>query len=260
MKWYKKDQHFLTDKQVLKRIIEYGEIKSEETVLEIGAGAGNLTLELAKKAEKVIAIEIDPELATSIPVLRNVEVIMDDALKIEFPLFNKVISNLPYSISSPVTFKLMRHEFDFGILMYQYEFAKRMLASPGNKDYGRLSIAIQYYADVELLEIVPRTAFSTLPEVRSAIIKLTPHQPPYKVQNEAFFMRFIKAAFSQRRKKLKNAIINNAGFLGIEDDSIKELPVRMQEKRAEDLSPDELAELADILFSRKHSKKSNKIK
>ncbi|MDO9097845.1 MAG: 16S rRNA (adenine(1518)-N(6)/adenine(1519)-N(6))-dimethyltransferase RsmA [Candidatus Methanoperedens sp.] len=248
-KWYKKDQHFLVDEQVLNRIIQYGRLNRTDTVLEIGAGYGNLTEKLAAKAGRVIAIEVDAQLASSFERRENVDIIIGDALKMEFPPFNKVIANLPYSISSPVTFKLLRYKFELGILMYQYEFAKRMVALPNCKDYGRLSIAVQYYADVEILEVVPRSAFSTPPEVNSAIIRLAPRPPPYDVKDEHFFMRFIRAAFSQRRKKLRNAIINNATALGIRDIgiAIKKLPAEMIDGRAENLAPEELAKLADIL-------------
>jgi len=247
MKWYKKDQHFLIDGLVLERIIEYGKLTKSDTVLEIGAGYGNLTAKLAKKAGKVIAIEVDPELAPSIKV-ENVEVIIGDALKVEFPQFNKVISNLPYSISSPVTFKLLQHGFELGILMYQHEFAKRLVASPGSKDYGRLSIAVQYHARVDILEIVSRHAFSTPPEVDSAIIRIIPRPPQYEVRDVDFFMKFITAAFSQRRKKLRNAILNNAAMLGIKESALEKLPQDIIEKRAEMLSPEELAKLCDLLI------------
>ncbi len=249
MKRYKRDQHFLIDKRVLDRIIGYGRLNSSDTVLEIGAGCGNLTGGLAMKAGKVIAIEADAELAAALPGWKNVEVIVGDALKVDFPHFNKVISNLPYSISSPVTFKLLQHEFELGILMYQYEFAKRMVALPDTDDYSRLSIAVQYYADVEILEVVPKSAFSSPPEVRSAVVKLVPRSPLYEVKDEEFFMKFIKAVFSQRRKKLRNAIMNNAAFLGIKDikGAMEKLPFEMIDRRAETLSPEQLAALAGIL-------------
>src|SRR4030067_1783389 len=164
MNLYKNDQHFLVDKRVLDRIIEYGDLNSSDIVLEIGAGYGNLTELLAKRAGKVITFEIDPVLAAQIKRSHNLEIVVGDALKMDFPRFNKVISNLPYSISSPVTFKLLSFKFDFGILMYQYEFAKRMVAVPSSKDYGRLSITVQYYADVQILEVVPRGSFITPPQ------------------------------------------------------------------------------------------------
>ena len=253
MKWYKKDQHFLIDNRVIGRIIEYADLMDSDTVLEIGAGYGNLTKELAARAGRVVAIEVDAELAQSIPRLENTEIIVGDALKMEFPKFNKVVSNLPYSISSPVTFKLLEHDFDFAILMYQYEFAKRMVALPGTKDYGRLTIAVQYYSDVELLEIVPPSAFDTPPDVKSAIIRMTPRPPPYDVKDRDFFMKFITAAFSQRRKKLRNALLNNASLLGIRDmgSALKKLPVELIDRRAETIPPEELAIMADTLLEEK---------
>lgn len=253
MKWYKKDQHFLIDERVLNRIIEYGKLDKHDIVLEIGAGSGNLTEKLARNAGKVIAVEVDAELAVSLDRWENVDVIIGDALKIEFPPFNKVISNLPYSISSPVTFKLLRYRFDIGILMYQYEFAKRMVALPNTSDYSRLSVAVQYYADAEILEVVPGSAFSAPPQVRSAIVKLTPRPAMYGVKDIDFFMRFINAAFSQRRKKLRNAISKNAVLLGIKDiaSALKKLPQELIDRRAETLSPQDLAKLADILSDEK---------
>ncbi|TRZ92177.1 MAG: 16S ribosomal RNA methyltransferase A [Methanosarcinales archaeon] len=251
MKRYKNDQHFLIDKRVLNRIIEYGDLNSSDVVLEIGAGYGNLTELLAKRAGKVIAVEMDPVLAALINRSHNLEIVVDDALKMDFGQFNKVISNLPYSISSPVTFKLLGCKFDFGILMYQLEFAKRMVAVPGSKDYGRLSITVQYYAEVHILEVVPPDAFSTPPEVKSAIVKLIPHPPPYSVKDENFFMRILIAVFSQRRKTIKNAILNNAGLLGIRDNALGTIPDEILRKRAEVLSGRELAELADLLYDEK---------
>ena len=257
MKRYKQDQYFLVDKRILNRIIEYGNLEPSDTVLEIGAGYGNLTEELAKRAGRVIAVEADPELAASLYRWKNVEVITGDALKIEFPGFNKTISNLPYSISSPVTFKLLRCKFELGILMYQYEFAERMVAKPGSRDYGRLSIAVQYYADVEILEVVPQSAFSTPPEVRSAVVKLVPRPPPYRVKDEEFFMRFIAAVFSQRRKKLRNAILNNAALLGIRniDSALEKMPGELLQRRAETIPPEEMAKLAEVLSDERTDEK-----
>ena len=248
MKRYKKDQHFLIDEQVLSRIIEYGRLNRSDTVLEIGAGYGNMTEKLAHKAGKVIAIEVDPELASSLNQFENVELIIGDALEQDYPHFNKVISNLPYSISSLVTFKLLEYKFDMGILMYQHEFAERMVAEPGGKDYGRLSIAVQYRANVEILEVVPRVAFSAPPKVDSAIVRLVPRLPPYEVKDVDFFMKFITAAFSQRRKKLKNAILNSAAYLGIKDKDLEKLPHDIIDRRAETFYPEELAQLSDLLF------------
>lgn len=250
MKNYKQDQYFLIDIDIIDRIIEYSELNKSDTVLEIGAGYGNLTKKLAEKSGKVFAVEIDSELAYSIPNYDNVTVINKDALKIEFPFFNKVVSNLPYSISSPITFKLLKHGFELGILMYQYEFARRMVAVSGEKEYGRLSITIQYYADVEILEIIDENVFSKTPNVKSAIVKIIPRSSWYKVYDETFFMKFIKAVFSQKRKKLKNAILNNSYMLGIDDKNLEKIPYDLN-KRPETFSPHELAEISnEIIFKR----------
>lgn len=248
MKWYKRDQHFLIDPQILCRIIDYAHLNNSDTVLEIGAGYGNLTEKLAEKAGKVIAVEVDPELASSFSGIENVEMIVGNVLELDLPHFNKVISNLPYSISSPVTFKLLEYDFDLGILMYQHEFAKRLAASCGGKDYGRLSIAVQYRVNVEILEIVPKSAFTDPPKVDSAIVRFLPRTPPYSVMDVNFFMKFIKSAFSHRRKKLRNNLLNNANNLGINDLALKKLPNDIIDRRAETISPEELAKLSDILF------------
>lgn len=152
-------QHFLVDQRVLAGIVEFAELGPGDVVLEIGAGTGNLTRALSKHADKVIAIEKDPNLARQLNYTintDNVEIIHADALKIEFPPFNKVVSNLPYQISSPITFKLFKYKFDFAILMYQHEFAKRIVAKPGTKDYSRLTVTTQYFAQTKLLFKVPK--------------------------------------------------------------------------------------------------------
>lgn len=242
MKWYKRDQHILIDKRVLNRIIRYTDLNKHDIVLEIGAGSGNLTQELAKYAGKVIAIEVDTKLASLLKQWRNVQVIVGDALRIEFPEFNKIVSNLPYSISSPVTFKLLQYKFECGVLMYQYEFARRMIALPNTKDYSKLSIAVQYYADAEILETVPGKAFSPPTTVKSAIVRLKPRPPPYEVKNKEFFMKLISMVFSQRRKKLKNVLKN------ISKDELTKLPSELLEMRGENLAPQQLAKLADLLY------------
>lgn len=246
------DQHFLIDKRVINRIIEYADLNKKDVVLEIGAGTGNLTQKLAEFAMKVIAIEIDNKLISRLNknIKSNIEVIHGDALKIEFPEFNKVVSNLPYSISSKITFKLLQYNFDFGILMYQHDFACRMIASYGNKDYSRLSVNTQYFAEVEILEIVPKTAFYPRPKVESAIIKLTPRKSKYMVLDEQFFLKFVTAMFTQRRKKIKNAIINTKDMLGIKDldEKIIQIPSYLINKRPEELSPVELAYISNFLI------------
>jgi 16S rRNA (adenine1518-N6/adenine1519-N6)-dimethyltransferase len=235
------------------------DLEPEDVVLEIGAGVGNLTERLAKKAKKVIAIELDPVLVRVLhdrfEKVANIEIIAGDALKVNFPEFDKVISNLPYSISSEITFKLLRHKFKLGILMYQYEFAARMVSLPNCKDYSRLTVDICYFANASILMKVPKSAFQPAPEVDSAVVKLIPRPAPFEVKDQTFFMDFVAAIFSQRRKKLRNAIMNMKHVLKIP--SIKEavslLPEDMMNKRAENLTPDELAQIANRIIDLKKS-------
>ncbi|WP_269430191.1 16S rRNA (adenine(1518)-N(6)/adenine(1519)-N(6))-dimethyltransferase RsmA [Methanosarcina siciliae] len=232
----------------------------QDTVLEIGAGIGNLTERLARRAKKVIAVELDPALVSVLhdrfDKVENIEVIAGDALKVEFPGFDKVVSNLPYSISSEITFKLLRHKFKLGILMYQYEFAARMVSPPGRKDYSRLTVDTYYFADASIIMKVPKGAFQPAPEVDSAVVKLVPRPSPFEVRDEAFFLEFVVAVFSQRRKKLRNSILNTNSMLKIPDikEVVNQLPEDFMNKRAENLTPEELASVANMLFDLKSDK------
>lgn len=240
------DQHILIDDLVLHNIIECADLHHRDVVLEIGAGTGVLTEELRKRVCRVIAIESDAAFAELLNRRfenTNVEVVHGDALKIDFSefgcSFNKIVSNLPYSISSEITFKLLKYPFEMAVLMYQYEFARRMAASHGSKEYGKLSICVQYRSRVELLKIVHPEAFSPEPGVRSAIVRVTPHAPEYEVSDPGFFSRFLTTVFSKRRKKLKNSIASftRVGDLGLSGEVL--------DKRPEELPAAELAMLSD---------------
>ncbi|MDN5310282.1 MAG: rRNA (adenine1518-N6/adenine1519-N6)-dimethyltransferase [Methanolobus sp.] len=248
------DQHFLVDERILDRIVEAADIQPHETILEIGAGIGNLTERLMKHAEKVIAIERDPAL---VDVLLDrfgdddrLEIIPGDVLEVEFPAFDKVVSNLPYSISSEITFKLFRHDFRLGILMYQYEFAQRMVAHANSEDYSRLSVNTHYFADASIIMKIPRGAFSPPPEVLSAVVRLEPRPAPFEVADREYFLHFVTAVFGQRRKKIRNSILRNKQVLDTDiRDFVSELPQEMLDKRPENLEPEELARLANILYA-----------
>ncbi len=249
----KMGQHFLIDSRVLKRIVEYSGAGKKDLILEIGAGTGNLTAALAAKAKKVYAIELDYELAVNLERQfsgTNVAVIKGDALKLKFPEFNKAVANLPYYISSDLTFKLLQHRFELAVLMYQKEFAERMVAQPKSEHYGRLSVTAQHRASIEILEIVPKNAFQPVPEVDSAIVRLKPKKPDYEVTNEAFFLKVVTACFSKRRKKLRNAIISAAAMLEISETDLKAALQKLphMEQRAEELSACEFAALANELI------------
>lgn len=259
--WLSKDrgQSHVVDEGLLKRMVSYANLFQDDVVLEIGPGIGNLTLLLVQEAGKVVAIESDEQL---VEVLRqrtadrsNLEIIFGDVLEVELPRFDKVVSNLPFSISSEITFKLLDQDFELGVLMYQKEFAQRMIASPGLSDYSRLTVNVAYRADARILEKVPPSAFFPQPEVESAIVELRPCRPPFDVKDEKLFFRIVRAAFQHRRKKMRNALcysfeavfpdlkLSKSEKLAFID---KRLPKKLKNARVEELTPEELGELANM--------------
>ena len=175
-------QNYLIDKNKRDQIVNFGNISNDDVILEIGAGIGTLTIELAKKAKKVIAIEQDPKICEILAnrlkeeKISNVELINDDALKVDFPKFTKIISNLPYQISSPITFKFLDYDFDLAVLMYQKEFADRMNGEVASKNYSRLSAMLYFRCDVEKLTDVSQESFIPKPQIDSTVVKLTPKE------------------------------------------------------------------------------------
>jgi 16S rRNA (adenine1518-N6/adenine1519-N6)-dimethyltransferase len=243
-------QHFLVDDLIIERILSYADIQPTETILEIGGGTGNLTRKLARKCRKLSVIEADWRLVERLRTIPGVEVLHGDALRLEFPPFDKTVSNLPYQISSQVTFKLLEHPFVCGVLMYQKEFAERMVAVPGTKNYSRLTVCLSYKSQVEVLEHVPSTAFIPRPRVDSAIVKLTPVRPQFDVLDEIFFHAFVRALFTQRRKRLKAALVIAARLLNVPavDQLIAKLPQRCLQLRPYELPPEKIAALSDDFF------------
>jgi len=217
-------QHFLFDKQILKKIIDCSGLTANDTVVEIGPGHGTLTKLLAEHVKKVIAIEIDRKLAAklknSLPINPNVEVTTANALKFPYETIEgkfRVIANIPYYITTPLLFKLLefKEKMLSMTLLLQKEVAKRIVATPGSKDYGVLSISVQLYTRPELKFLVPKGAFSPPPEVDSAVVHFEVYpRPLYKLKDEAFFLKVVKTAFSQRRKTISNSL---RSFKGIKE-------------------------------------------
>ena len=208
-------QNYLIDKNKRDQIINFGDISNEDVILEIGTGIGTLTIELAKRAKKVIAIEQDKKIFEILAQrledekIDNVELINDDALKVDFPPFNKIISNLPYQISSPITFKFLNYDFDLAILMYQKEFASRMNGEVGTKNYSRLSAMLYFKCDVEKLTDVSNESFIPKPQIDSTVVKLTPKENIISDEDFRTYSKFTKALFQHRNKKIKNALIDS---------------------------------------------------
>jgi len=235
-------QVFLIDERVLKREVEYAELSSKDVVLEIGSGFGSLTKFLVEKAKKVYAIERDStliEVLKSYVIAKNLEIIQGDALRITFPEFNKCVSNLPYVISSPITFKLLKHDFEKAILTYQKEFAERLIAKPGEKNYSRISVACHYYASVRILEILPPRVFYPKPKVASAIVEIVKKEKPFNVDEERYFA-LVRDLFSHKKKTVRKALLSSKRI-----ELAKSLPSNILEKRVFKLAPEEIAEMLE---------------
>lgn len=212
-------QNYLIDKNKRDQIINFGDISKDDVILEIGTGIGTLTIELAKRAKNVIAIEQDQKIFEILAQrledekIDNVELINDDALKVDFPPFNKIISNLPYQISSPITFKFLNYDFDLAVLMYQKEFASRMDGEVGTKNYSRLSAMLHFKCNIEKLTEVSNESFIPKPQVDSTVVKLTPKENSISDEDFKTYSKFTKALFQHRNKKIKNALIDSRHIL-----------------------------------------------
>ena len=256
-------QNFLIDTHVLDKIIRAADITREDMVLEIGPGIGTMTQYLAEAAGKVIAVEIDdnliPILADTLGGYENVQVIHDDVLKLDIrelaerenggkPI--KIVANLPYYITTPIIMGLFESHVPMESItvMVQKEVADRMQSGPGKKDYGALSLAVQYYASPYIVANVPPNCFMPRPKVGSAVIRLTRYkQPPVAVKNEKLLFQIIRASFNQRRKTLVNGLANS-GQIPLTKEQIAEGILTLEKGagvRGEALTLEEFAKLAD---------------
>ncbi|SDJ54507.1 16S ribosomal RNA methyltransferase A [Natronorubrum texcoconense] len=254
-----RDQHFLVDDRVLDRLPTHlTEIDADTShLLEIGGGTGALTdrlLAMGDEDDEVTVVERDRTLAAFLQEEFREEidagrltVIEGDALEVDLPDFTASVSNLPYGVSSEITFRLLPEKRPL-VLMFQQEFAERMVAEPGTSEYGRLSVSTQHYADAELVESIPKEAFSPPPAVQSAVVRLEPRDPDYEVDDEEFFLRFVKALFTQRRKTIRNGIRNTAHISGLEepDAVVEAADEAVLQKRAGAMAPAEFAALAQL--------------
>jgi 16S rRNA (adenine1518-N6/adenine1519-N6)-dimethyltransferase len=250
-----KDQHFLVDPNAVKRIAEILDVKDRE-VLEIGPGEGVLTRALLERGARVNAIELDPELVEYLSVLFADEiaegtlcVIQGDAIRCEYPPFEFAVSNLPYSASSKITFRLLDAGFECAVLMYQYEFARRMMAPPGTPECGRLSIMVQTYCCVERCFDLPPQCFSPRPQVRSTVLKLIPRGPIFHICDEALYADVVRALFSHRRKTVKNCLKSSGGILKREhvERMLETLPQEILLSRPEELYLEDFATITNTV-------------
>ena len=264
-------QNFIIDTNILKKIVEAGQVDDQTVVIEVGPGIGALTEQLAKAAKKVLAFEIDdrllPVLQETLQTYSNVDVIHSDILQanLEETVLPDIkagdrlaaVANLPYYVTTPILMHFLESDLpiDMMVFMMQKEVASRIAAAPGTKAYGSLSIAVQYYMDAELAFIVPRTVFNPMPNVDSAIVRLTrKEKPAVSVKDESFFFAVVRSAFVQRRKTLWNNLIAAFG----KEESVKEkITAALKEagidpsRRGETLSIEEFGVLSNALFEQR---------
>lgn len=258
-------QNFLIDTHILDKIIDSAQISKDDCVIEIGPGIGTMTQYLAENAREVIAVEIDkmliPILEDTLSSYDNVTIINDDILKVDInrivmeknqgkPV--KVVANLPYYITTPIIMGLFESQVPVSsiTIMVQKEVADRMQVGPGTKDYGALSLAVQYYAKPEIITNVPPTCFMPKPNVGSTVIRLTRYEKPLvNAEDPEFMFAVIRASFNQRRKTLVNGLTNAAGLPVNKDEIVKALEIMKLSLtiRGEALTLAQFAELSNLL-------------
>lgn len=255
-------QNFLIDENIVRNIVAAAELTNTDTVLEVGPGIGTLTQGLAESGANVVAVELDkrllPVLDTTLEGYDNVRIVNGDILQVDIMQTVgasdfKVCANLPYYITTPIIFALLEKRLPMErlVAMVQKEVAERMAAKPGGKDYGALSVAIQYYTEPEIAFIVPPSSFIPAPSVDSAVIVCKRRaKPPVEVCDEALFFRVVKAAFSLRRKMLSNSL-KNMGINGEQVTKWLELAGVDGKRRAETLSLEDFAALTNTFAASK---------
>ncbi|MEM2935632.1 MAG: 16S rRNA (adenine(1518)-N(6)/adenine(1519)-N(6))-dimethyltransferase RsmA [Candidatus Bathyarchaeia archaeon] len=249
-------QNFAIDSTLLREMVSYASVGKEDVVLEIGAGLGFLTRLLSQKCKRVVAVEVDSKLTRVLRKqtadLPNVDLIEGDILKVQVPPFNKVVSTPPYSISSPLLFWLLKRKSDCAVLTFQEEFARRLAAPVGSKDYGRLTVTTYYLADVELLDPVPRDKFFPPPDVDSLIVRLKPREPPFTVKDKEAFFELVQVLFTQRKRKIRKAVIPflYRRGMGRGDATLLADSLPFHNKRVRELAPEDFGALTNEIIQK----------
>ncbi|MEM3040880.1 MAG: 16S rRNA (adenine(1518)-N(6)/adenine(1519)-N(6))-dimethyltransferase RsmA [Nitrososphaerota archaeon] len=245
-------QCFCVDAHLLERLVDYANIKPSDTVLEIGAGLGALTLLLAEKAETVLAVEVDNSLVEILKRMtigrKNIRVIQGDILRLNNLVFHRFVANPPYSISLPLISALLRRQFICGIVTLQREFVEKLTAKPGDAQYCHLSVLSRYRTAVTVLEKVPRTAFYPQPKVESAVVRFEQTSPNFSVKDERIFESLVKTLFTQRNRLVRNGLTTFLQrYAACSRSEARRLLVEFPhlEKRVEELAPEEFADIAD---------------
>jgi 16S rRNA (adenine1518-N6/adenine1519-N6)-dimethyltransferase len=249
------DQHFLIDPHAINRIADLADVR-EKKVLEIGPGNGALTRALLERGAKVHAIELDSILCEQLADTFSSEIEAGqlvlqhgDATRCPLPPFDLTVSNLPYSASSKITFRLLNAGFEVAVLMYQTEFADRMVAPAGTKDCGRLSIMVQTYAVVQTCFRLPPQCFSPRPQVNSTVVKIFPRDPIFYISDRRLYADVVRALFSHRRKTVRNCLKGSIGSMLSRpwvERVLTELPPEVLNSRPEELYLEDFATITNI--------------
>jgi 16S rRNA (adenine1518-N6/adenine1519-N6)-dimethyltransferase len=241
-------QNFLTDASVADWMVARAGILSSDRVLEIGPGLGILTERLSAAGGRLTAIELDRRFAADLRK-RGIDVIQGDAMEVELPEFDVVVSNLPYQISSGITMRLLDAGFRKALLMFQKEFAEHLVAPPGERKYSRISVMVAYRAKSEIVRSVPRGCFHPVPKVDSAIVEMVPRKPDFEIADESLYKETVRILFSHKNRKVRNGISAEHAALGLSKESAKglaeELPFKNE--RPITLTPAQLAEVANAI-------------
>jgi len=248
-------QNFMVEASILQNMVDYASLGSKDVALDVGAGLGFLTRFLANKCECALAVESDAKLVKvlreELKNLSNIKIIEGDVFKVHIPQFNKVVSIPPYNISSALLLWLFRQNLDCAVLIFQKEFADRLVASVGSGDYGWLTVVTYHHVEVEILDGVPRWMFCPQPEVDSVVIRLKPKKPPpFILKSETLFKQLTQSLFTHRNRKVRNAIVP---FIGITctanvksaAKTIESLP--FLDKRVRELAPEDFGVMANAL-------------
>ncbi|MFP4151142.1 MAG: 16S rRNA (adenine(1518)-N(6)/adenine(1519)-N(6))-dimethyltransferase RsmA [Candidatus Aenigmatarchaeota archaeon] len=241
------DQFFIADEKLQKKIVNFADLEEDDKVLEIGAGIGNLTEHIVKEC-KVTAIERDGELAAVLrhQELPNLTVLQRDvmATRLENLDFNKIITNFPYSISTPLTIKLLDLDWELAVLVYQKEFAERVAGEVGTMNNSRLSLKVRHHTEPEILKEIPSEKIYPEPATDSAVVRL--ERKDAKAKSDRFW-KIVNAAFHHKRKLVKNSLKDSAQFLGLEEEEIKEVEEELPDKRVYQCGVGDFEKIEEII-------------
>ncbi len=238
-------QNFLIDENIADKIVISADISEDEVVLEIGPGLGMLTDRMVNQVGELILVEKDEKIYSHLQekykTKKDLTIINDDVLEIDLPYFDKIVSNLPFSISSPITFKVLEQDFELGVLTYQKEYADRLIAQPGEENYSRLSVMTSTFADVEKLFDISKECFYPRPRVNATVVKLIPREPDFELRYPRIFTVVVRELFNYRRKMIRNALKTGFNIKGLED-------VPYDDRRVGNLTPEQINEITEYLL------------